>query len=316
MFRKPNGKESFALVNEDNKLEIVGGGAGGGDATADKQDDMITELKSIDNKILTNYTSGVATAIHQQVFADANGGGTLYPLKLDTPLTRNLCVRDTVLETKITKGSDDAVDSATGLQQVLIYGRKDDTPSGLRAVKVVDNGALNTNDGGLNGKISAGTDATLTTNTQQVLCYGRDAQGNLDALKTDQEGHLEVVPDYFQGTRVLHSGSQVINTGTNHTFTTSGDKNGSNNFNLLIESTGALSGTGTTIVKVLGSDDDLTYYNDNSGGITINSTTATNVMLRLTNIPTRFIKVNIEYSGAGGSSITIDQIIMTYTNGI
>jgi hypothetical protein len=48
----------------------------------------------------------------------------------------------------------------------------------------------------LDSKITQGSDATLT-NAQQVLVYGRDSGGVLDALRTDASGHLEVVVDDF-----------------------------------------------------------------------------------------------------------------------
>ena len=47
-----------------------------------------------------------------------------------------------------------------------------------------------------NTSITAGSDVTLTS-AQQVLCYGRDNGGTLDALRTDAQGHLEVVIDDF-----------------------------------------------------------------------------------------------------------------------
>ena len=48
----------------------------------------------------------------------------------------------------------------------------------------------------MDGKMSQGSDATLAS-AQQVLCYGRDNGGTLDALRTDAAGHLEVVVDDF-----------------------------------------------------------------------------------------------------------------------
>jgi hypothetical protein len=62
----------------------------------------------------------------------------------------------------------------------------------------------------LDGKITQGSDTTLT-NAQQVLCYGRDNGGTLDALKTDAQGHLEVVVDDFvKGQAVMASSFPVV----------------------------------------------------------------------------------------------------------
>ena len=43
----------------------------------------------------------------------------------------------------------------------------------------------------LNNKVSQGADATLS-NAQQVVAYGRDQSGNLDALNVDNNGHLKI----------------------------------------------------------------------------------------------------------------------------
>ncbi len=44
----------------------------------------------------------------------------------------------------------------------------------------------------VNSSINSGSSATLAT-AQQVLCYGRDSGGNLDALLVDNNGHLKVI---------------------------------------------------------------------------------------------------------------------------
>ena len=62
----------------------------------------------------------------------------------------------------------------------------------------------------IDGKISQGSDVTLT-NAQQVLCYGRDTGGSLDALRTDAQGHLEVVVDDFvKGQDVMANSLPVV----------------------------------------------------------------------------------------------------------
>ena len=62
----------------------------------------------------------------------------------------------------------------------------------------------------IDGKISQGSDVTLS-NAQQVLCYGRDTGGTLDALRTDAQGHLEVVVDDFvKGQDVMADSLPVV----------------------------------------------------------------------------------------------------------
>ena len=52
----------------------------------------------------------------------------------------------------------------------------------------------------IDGKITQGYDIQVASGgdgLQQILTYGRDSSGNLDALRTDASGHLEVVVDDF-----------------------------------------------------------------------------------------------------------------------
>jgi len=115
------------------------------------------------------------------------------------------------LNTKITTGEDDTLTSA---QQVLIYGRKDATPTGLRAIKVQDNGGVHTFDTTLNPKISKGEDTTITGGTgglQQVLLYGRDNTGDLHPIKTTPQGDIDVeIADFVKGQAVSASSFPVV----------------------------------------------------------------------------------------------------------
>lgn len=90
------------------------------------------------------------------------------------------------LNDKISKGSDDSIAAATGLQQNVIYGRNDGTGD-LKAIKCGTDGNLHVFD----ADITSGNDATLST-AQQVLVYGRSQSGNLDAINVDNNGHLKI----------------------------------------------------------------------------------------------------------------------------
>ena len=124
------------------------------------------------------------------------------------------------IDNKLTVGSDDSLASSL---QVLTYGRKDATPSGLRALKCDFEGRLmvdidrdsvglateaslqlvDANISNIDGKITQGSDAALT-NAQQVLIYGRDSGGGLDALQVNGSGELIVTSGSS-----THSGSQA-----------------------------------------------------------------------------------------------------------
>lgn len=62
----------------------------------------------------------------------------------------------------------------------------------------------------IDGKISTGSAATASS-LQQVVCYGRDSGGTLDALRTDASGHLEVtVDDFVKGQDVMADSFPVV----------------------------------------------------------------------------------------------------------
>ncbi len=180
IFGAYDGDWKSVKVNAEGKLETTATLSGTGFSTEDKQDDQILELQSM----VTSLNS-IDTEI-------LNNGVTLTNIDFATSNT----------DTKITVGSDDTLDEA---QQTCVYGRKDNAPTGLRALKVNDNGAVY-----ING-ITEGNDAALT-DAQQVLCYGRDVTGNLDALKTDTQGRLEIVSS--QSEPVLTPYTSFINNAT------------------------------------------------------------------------------------------------------
>jgi hypothetical protein len=213
----------------------------------------------------------------------------------------------TSLDSKITNGSDDTLTQA---QQVLVYGRKDASPSGLRALKCVDDGTLHSYDTGLNMKITKGSDATLAS-AQQVLCYGRDALGNVDALKVDNQGHLEVVQDPEQQTNLIFSGSQAIAPSGSFAFTASADKNGAENMNIFV------SGSSSLIdieVYTLLSFDDVSYYEPADSMIGALLPDADKVVLKVENNPARYVRVRIVNNGV--ASVTIENITIAFVKGL
>ena len=225
----------------------------------------------------------------------ASGGAT--EAKQDDMITQL-----TDMNSKITVGSDNSI---TGdLQQVLNYGRYD-TDGTLKALRTDDEGRLYTLN--FNSSITSGSDATLSS-AQQVLCYGRDAGGNLDALKTDNNGHLEVVLDPEMQTGIISSTTTTINAGTALTFPVVLDKNGAENMNCLVSATTSLI---NCQVYFLLSDDAITFYetpmsqffaDTNNGYITERGN------------PSRYIRVKIENNGV--ANIDITSVKITWVKGI
>lgn len=207
------------------------------------------------------------------------------------------------LNMKITTGSDDSITGS--LQQNLVYGRYD-ADGTLKAVKTTDDGTIFTN----NPRITTGSAATLS-NAQQVLCYGRDAGGGVDALKVDNTGKLEVVQDPEQLTTNLFTGTQTINSGTALTFTGIADKNGAENFNVFIKSTsGSL---GAVELSPLLSFDGINFY-EPSVPLLGGGSSAADQYYTIVDEPARYVKVKL--TNNGGSAVTISQIDLAWVKGI
>ena len=176
-----NASQQNILVDSSGHLQVdIVSGGGGGDATAANQVTMINHLDQIEQAV--EGTLNVQDAIAQ------------------TSLS-NIDVNTADLNTKFTVGDDDTL--ATALQTV-VYGRKDATPSGLRALKTDFEGRLmvdiDRDSAGLateatlsniDTKITAGDDDTLTT-AQQVAIYARKdtTPTGLRALKASDDGTL------------------------------------------------------------------------------------------------------------------------------
>ena len=77
-----------------------------------------------------------------------------------------------------------------------------------------DTGSIDTATTSIDGKLSQGYDAQIASGgsgLQQNLMYGRDNSGNLDALKTDSSGHLEItVDDFVKGQATMANSFPVV----------------------------------------------------------------------------------------------------------
>ena len=304
-------------VDSTGKVEVVSsGGGGGGDATAANQVLQLAQetiiagdTTSLDTKITACDTgavvvsssalpTGAATSL-----AQSSGNASLASIAGAVAGTE---MRVDIINGNTQHNEGDALTAtATG---TLALGK---SPTNVAdALNLTAGGALRVDD----GATTSGSDATLT-NAQQVLAYGRDSGGGLDALKVDNQGHLEVVQDLESQTTSIFSGTQNIAVGATHTFTTALDKNGSSQFNLLITTTTATSFV-NYMVHIEASDDDITYYQSASTGM-IGNTVANiqNAELHLNSLTPRYAKVSIENTDAT-TVLTITSIKATRINGI
>lgn len=229
------------LTDSDGHLQVdivSGGGGGGGDATQAKQDDIITQLSTLN----TNFTATNTNNIQGDV------------------------------------------------------------------------DSINVNTASMDGKMTSGSDANLST-AQQVLIYGRDSGGTLDAIKTNTQGSLKVVADnnFIAETKTIHSGStQTISSGTTHTFTTVLDKDGASNFTIFIDSsvsTGSIDGNVDLLTSYQNSG---TFYSsDDVVSGMLNNTTQ---YITFVNEPARYMKIKITNNGMGDLDIT--NIRVSFVKGI
>lgn len=178
-----------------------------------------------------------------------------------------------------------------------------DSLGNATTMEVTPGGALRTSTAG----ITIGSDATLTQ-AQQVLVYGRDSSGGVDALKVDNSGKLEVIQDPEQQVGIISNTTQTINSGTALTFSASVDKNGAENMNCLITASSSLQ---SCSVYFLLSDDNITYYETPMSQF-LGDTTAGYVS-EIGN-PSRYVKIKIENSGV--ASIDITGVKITWVKGI
>ena len=228
-------------------VNIVSGGSGGGDASASNQLTMISSLStiegdttSLDAKITACNTGAVVVSSS----ALPSGASTLSEQQSQTAQLSTIASDTTSLDTKVVACDTGAVvvsssalpSGASTLseqqsQTAQLSTIASDTTSLDTKVVACDTGSIsgsvsvsnnltpststlqtagNTSLSSIDGKITQGSDTTLT-NAQQVLCYGRDTGGTLDALRTDAQGHLEVVVDDFvKGQALMASSFPVV----------------------------------------------------------------------------------------------------------
>ena len=186
-----------ALIDSDGHLQVdivSGGGGGGGDATAANQTTMISHLSDIDTAVTGTLSVSDTTA--QGSLSTLAGAVVGSEVQVDIVSAPTLNVADTTAQ-----GSLATIAGAVAGSELQVDVVSSALPSGAAtsANQATGNASLATIAGdstSIDGKISQGSDVTLS-NAQQVLCYGRDSGGTLDALRTDAQGHLEVVVDDF-----------------------------------------------------------------------------------------------------------------------
>ena len=229
------GNEIRAMsVDANGKLDVDVELNSVGLATEAKQDDMITHLTDIEtNTDKISKGSGVISAGGelQQVL--------LYGKKDDTTLQPLECSGDRLLVDVVELSLSGPISTSTALSSVQVCGYDTNTAQ-FKTLKVDGNGVLETSGGGgggdataanqtlqlaqetviatnsssIDNKMTQGYDATVASGgngLQQNLVYGLDNSGNLDALRVDSSGHLEItVDDFVKGQATMANSFPVV----------------------------------------------------------------------------------------------------------
>ena len=170
---------------------------GGGDASAANQTTMISHLADIDTAVTGTLSVADTTAQGSLSNIDAAVTGILSVSdsvaqsslsNIDTALTGTLSTSDSAAQASLAT----LAGCENGANAIQVDIQADATGIANQLLQTAGNSSLTS----IDGKMSQGSDLTLA-NAQQVLCYGRDNGGTLDALRTDAAGHLEVVVDDF-----------------------------------------------------------------------------------------------------------------------
>ena len=157
----------------------------------DQETVIATNTTSIDNKLVRGDDENVTDALEVSLYArhpTSNDLGLLHMtnghnLKVSIEEqngTADLATETTLnlLNNKITVGEDDTLTQA---QQVCIYGRKDASPTGLRAIKVSDDGSLH---------VSTARNAFVKSN--EILVLPSNGTANSTAVNTLSQDSLGI----------------------------------------------------------------------------------------------------------------------------
>ena len=185
------GSQVQIKVDANGVVETSGGGGGGGDASAANQVLQLAQETTTATQTTATATS-VASMDGKITICDTGATG----ITSNTDPTKATSTLQTAGNASLAivagavSGNEFQCDVVTS---VLPAGS---STSANQSLQLAQETVTATNSSSIDNKISQGSDVTLT-NAQQVLCYGRDSGGTLDALLTDASGHLEVVVDDF-----------------------------------------------------------------------------------------------------------------------
>ena len=262
--------------------------SGGGDASAANQTTMIGHLStiegdttSLDSKVTVCNTGSVVVSSS----ALPTGGATsvLQGAGLPASLSTGSNLKVSIEEGQITgfatasnqstantslatiAGDTTSLDGkivACNTGSVVISSSALPTGSATSALQTTGNTSLATIAGdttSLDGKVNQGYDSQIASGgngLQQVLAYGRDSGGNLDALNVDNNGHLKVISAVVENKG--SEGNVLSNSSlANSTATSSIDVSDFNKLVYMYEDSNTLNSNG---IRIEVSEDNSHFY--------------------------------------------------------
>jgi hypothetical protein len=212
---------------------------------------IATDTTSIDGKITACNTGAVVVSSS----ALPTGGATSALQTTGNTSLATIAGDTTSIDGKITACNTGAVVVSSSA-----------LPSGgaTSALQTTGNTSLSTIAGdttSLDGKVNQGYDATVSSGgsgLQQVLAYGRDSGGNLDALSVDNNGHLQIVNKVHDVENKGSEGNVLSNNSLgNNTATSSIDISDFNKVNFMYEDNNTSNSNG---IRVEVSEDNSKFY--------------------------------------------------------
>ncbi len=241
-----NGSGSVAALEHDGsnnlKVAITSNTSGTGDASAANQATQITNQGTANGHLST--LAGAVSGTEMQVDIVSSSGTLLVdgsastqpvsaaslPLPSGASTSANQSTANGHLSTLAgaVSGTEMQVDIVSSSGTLLVDGSASTQPVSAASLPLPSGASTSANQStansslssidtqatALNGKVSQGYDSVIASGgngAQQVLIYGRDTGGNLDALHTNTSGDLNVeIADFTKGQAVMASSFPVV----------------------------------------------------------------------------------------------------------
>ena len=339
-----NGSGSVAALQHDGtsslKVAITSNTSGTGDASASNQTTMIGHLSAIETSVggtLLVDGSGSTQPVDivsstGTISVDGSGftqpvSAASLPLPAGASTSANQSTIVGLLSGTLTTDGSGSTQPVSAASLPLPSGA---STSANQSTSIGLLSSIDTEATALNGKVSQGYDSIITaggSGAQQVLIYGRDSGGDLDALHTNTSGDLNVeIADFTKGQTTMASSFPVVISSDQSAIEVNTDKTSATSTLW----SGATLGAGTTnntsgvldfqdysVLQIIGnttnlndpiymefSTDNITYYRDNTQTIYPDYTSG-DFVVSFPNVACRYVKAVKDNNEIVSETITL-----------